>query len=375
MRGRNSSQISVVCLFNLESAIPDAHPIRRIKRLADEALRRLELVFSKMYAETGRPSVPPERLLLASVLMALYSVRSERMFCERLGYDLLFRWFLDMGLDEGPFDPTCFGKNRARLMEHEVAKEFFTAVVEIARAEDLISSEHFSVDGTLIEAWASLKSFRPKGEQAAKDSNGWADFRGKKRSNETHASTTDPEARLWRKGKGREAKLCFMGHSLMENRTGLLVDTCVTVATGHAEREAALQMVDAQGLRDGTLGADRGYDTADFVDGCRSRGITPHVAQNARECDSAQRSRSRQRRGAQRPNTSNRRSAVDGRTTRWPGYAISSVKRRLVEQGFGWMKSVGGLRRSRLHGVAKTQMLVHVAGAAYNLLRLARLVQ
>jgi transposase len=353
MRGRSSSQMSVVCLFSLEDAIPDTHPIRRIKRLADEALGSLEPVFSKMYAETGRPSVPPERLLLASVLMALYSVRSERMFCERLRYDLLFRWFLDMGLDEAPFDATCFGKNRARLIERDVAKEFFAAVVELARAEDLVSSEHFSVDGTLIEAWASLKSFRPKGEQAAKDNNGWADFRGERRSNQTHASTTDPEARLWRKGKGREAKLCFMGHSLMENRNGLLVDMCVTVATGHAEREAALEMVDAQELRDGTLGADRGYDTADFVDSCRSRGITPHVAQN----------------------TSNRRSAIDGRTTRWPGYAISSVKRRLVEQGFGWIKSVGGLKRSRLRGVAKTQLLAHVSGAAYNLLRIARLVQ
>jgi transposase/IS5 family transposase len=361
MRGRNNSQISVVCLFSLEDAIPDTHPIRRIKRLADEALRSLEAVCSKMYAETGRPSVPPERLLLASVLMALYSVRSERMFCERLRYDLLFRWLLDsyrcpfglMGLDEGPFDPTCFGKNRARLIEHEVAKEFFAAVVETARTEDLVSSEHFSVDGTLIEAWASLKSFRPKGEPAAKDNNGWADSRGEKRSNETHASTTDGEARLWRKEKGREAKLCFVGHALTENRNGLLVGMCVTAATGHAEREAALQMVDAQELRDGTLGADHGYDTADFVDSCRSRGITPHVAQN----------------------TSNRRSAIDDRTTRWPGYSISSMKRRPVEQGFGWMKSVAGLRRSRLRGVAKTQLLAQVAGAAYNLLRLARLVQ
>lgn len=352
MRGRNDSQISVVCLFSLEDAIPVTHPIRRIKRLADEALRDLEAVFSKMYAETGRPSVPPERLLLASVLMALYSVRSERMFCERLHYDLLFRWFLGMGLDEAPFDPTCFGKNRARLIEHEVAKEFFAAVVELARAEDLVSSEHFSVDGTLIEAWASVKSFRPKDERARKDNNGWADFRGERRSNETHASTTDPQARLWRKGRGREAKLCFMGHSLMENRNGLLVDMRVTVATGNAEREAALEMVEAQKLR-GTLGADRGYDTADFVDRCRCRGITAHVAQN----------------------TSNRRSAIDGRTTRWPGYAISAVKRRLVEQGFGWMKSVGGLKRSRLRGVAKTQLLAHVAGAAYNLLRIARLVQ
>lgn len=326
---------------------------RSNKRLADEVLRGVEEVFSKMYADTGRPSIPPERLLLASVLMALYSVRSERMFCERLRYDLLFRWFVDMGLDEEPFDATSFGKNRERLIEHEVAKEFFAAVVERARAEGLVSSEHFSVDGTLIEAWASLKSFRPKDEPAVKDNNGWADFRGHTRNNDTHASTTDPDARLWRKGKGREAKLCFMGHSLMENRNGLLVDMPVTLATGHAERDAALQMVDAIGLRGATLGADRGYDTGDFVEACRSRGITPHVAQN----------------------TSKRRSAIDGRTTRWSGYAISLIKRRLIEQGFGWAKSVGGLRRSRLRGIVKTQVLAHVVGAAYNLLRIARLVQ
>lgn len=353
MRGRSNSQVSVVCLFNLEEAIPASHPIRKVKRLADEVLRGLEDVFSKMYADTGRPSLPPERLLLGSVLMALYSVRSERMFCERLRYDLLFRWFLDMGLDEQPFDATSFGKNRERLIEHEVAKQFFAAVVERARAQGLVSSEHFSVDGTLIEAWASLKSFRPKDQQAAKDNNGWADFRGHARKNDTYASTTDADARLWRKGKGREAKLCFMGHSLMENRNGLLVDMRVTLATGHAERDAALQMVDALGLCDVTLGADRGYDTGDLVAACRSRGITPHVAQH----------------------TNKRRSAIDGRTTRWSGYAVSLIKRRLIEQGFGWAKSVGGLRRSRLRGIVKTQVLAHVVGAAYNLLRIARLVQ
>lgn len=275
------------------------------------------------------------------------------MFCERLRYDLLFRWFLDMGLDEQPFDATSFGKNRERLIEHEVAKQFFAAVVERARAQGLVSSQHFSVDGTLIEAWASLKSFRPKDQQAAKDNNGWADFRGHARKNDTHASTTDADARLWRKGKGREAKLCFMAHSLMENRNGLLVDMRVTLATGHAERDAALQMADALGLCDVTLGADRGDDTGDFVEACRSRGITPHVAQH----------------------TNKRRSAIDGRTTRWSGYPISLIKRRLIEQGFGWAKSVGGLRRSRLRGIVKTQVLAHVVGAAYNLLRIARLVQ
>jgi transposase len=352
MRGRTSSQLSVVCLLNLEDAIPATHPIRKIKQLANEVLHSLEGFLSKMYADTGRPSIPPERLLLASVLMALYSVRSERMFCERLRYDLLFRWFLDMDLEQEPFAPTSFCKNRERLIEHEVAKAFFGAIVERARIEGLVSSDHFSVDGTLIEAWASLKSFRPKDEPAASDNNGWADFRGKKRSNETHASTTDPESRLWRKGKGREAKLCFMGHSLMENRSGLLLDMRVTVASGHAERDAALEMVDALGLRDATLGVDRGYDTRDFVQGCRSRGITPHVAQH----------------------TNRRRSAVDGRTTRWPGYAISLIKRRLIEQGFGWAKSIAGLRRSRLRGIRKTQLLAHVVGAAYNLLRIARLI-
>jgi transposase len=352
MRGRTSSQLSVVCLLNLEDAIPATHPIRRIKQLADEVLHGLDDVFSEMYAGTGRPSIPPERLLLASVLMALYSVRSERMFCERLRYDLLFRWFLDMDLEQEPFDPTSFCKNRERLIAHEVAEAFFGAIVERARAEGLVSSDHFSVDGTLIDAWASLKSFRPKDEPGASDSNGWADFRGKKRSNDTHASTTDPESRLWRKGKGREAKLCFMGHSLMENRSALLLEVRVTVASGHAERDTALQMADALGLRDATLAADRGYDTRDFVDGCRSRGITPHVAQH----------------------TNRRRSAIDGRTTRWPGYAISLIKRRLIEQGFGWAKTVGGLRRSRLRGIRKTQLLAHVVGAAYNLLRIARLI-
>ncbi len=274
------------------------------------------------------------------------------MFCERLRYDLLFRWFLDMDLDEEPFDATSFGKNRQRLIEHDVASQFFAAVVKRARAQSLVSSEHFSVDGTLIEAWGSLKSVRPKGEPA-QGSNNWADFRGRKRRNDTHASTTDPDARLWRKGRGREAKLCWMGHSLMENRNGLLVDVRVTQATGHAEREAALQMVDALGLRDGTLGADRGYDARDFVEACRSRGITPHVTQN----------------------TTKRRSAIDGRTTRWPGYGASLIKRRLIEQGFGWGKSVGGLKRSRLRGMAKTQLLAHIVGAAYNLLRIVRLMQ
>lgn len=352
MRGRTSSQVSVVCLLNLEDAIPATHPIRKIKRLADEVLHGLDGVFSKMYADRGRPSIPPERLLLASVLMALYSVRSERMLCERLRYDLLFRWFLDMDLEQEPFDPTSFCKNRERLIEHDVAKAFFAGVVERARLDGLVSSDHFSVDGTLIEAWGLTEELPAQGPADPERQQWMGRFPRQEAQQRDARIDNGPGSRLWRKGKGREAKLCLMGHSLMENRSGLLLDMRVTVASGHSERDAALEMVDALGLRDATLGADRGYDTRDFVDGCRSRGITPHVAQH----------------------TSKRRSAVDRRTTRWPGYAISLIKRRLIEQGFGWAKSVGGLRRSRLRGVRKTQLLAHVVGAAYNLLRLVRLI-
>lgn len=353
MRGRSREQSSVLCLVSVDACVPERHPIRKIKPLADEALRALSPLFDKMYAESGRPSVPPEHLLKASLLMALFSVRSERQFCEQLGYNLLFRWFLDMDLSDRPFDATAFTHNRERLMRHEVSARFFQQVVEQARQRALLSEEHFSVDGTLIEAWASMKSFRPKDEDDG-DNNGWGDFKGEKRSNETHESKTDPEARLMRKGSGREAKLSYMGHVLMENRNGLILDFRVTEANGRAEREAGLEMAKkrARKGRRIKLAADKGYDTKDFVAGCREHGIVPHVAQNQH---------------------ARRRSAIDGRTTRHPGYARSQVARMLIEKIFGWMKTVGGLRRTRLRGRQKTEAASFSIAAAYNLLRMSKL--
>ena len=305
-----------------------------------------------MYAKTGRPSVPPERLLKATLLMAFYTIRSERMFSEQLSYNLLFKWFLDMDMHELAFDPTSFGKNRERLLEHDVAGHFFRAVVEQARAADLMSSEHFSVDGTLIEAWASMKSFRPKDDDDA-DNNGWADFRGKKRSNVTHESKTDPDAKLMRKSSGKEAKLSFCLSAVMENRNGLIAAIDVAKATGFAERNSALVMLDRDlpRARRRTLGADAGYDTADFVAACRERRISPHVAQNRNR----------------------RRSAIDGRTTSPAGYGVSISLRRMIERIFGWMKTTANFRRTRLRGLAKTSMLATFVGAAYNILRLVRL--
>lgn len=343
----------MICLMSPESRVPSEHPLREIKRLTDAALRRLSPVFDAMYATTGRPSVPPEQLLKASLLMALYSVRSERQFCEQLAYNLLFRWFLDMDMVEDAFDPSAFSHNRKRLMEHDVAGEFFAAVRTEGR--DLMSRDHFSVDGTLIEAWASRKSFRPKDEPAASnDNNGWADFRGQTCRNETHQSKTDPESRLMRKGHSQEAKLSFGAHALIENRNGLLVDLRVSQATGYAEREVALEMLYPQRRRTRsiTVGADRGYDTRDFVAACRETGVTPHVAQNQ---------------------NARRRSAVDGRTTRHIGYEISQRVRMRIEQVFGWAKVYGGLSKTRLRGVARTQTAAYIVGAAYNLLRIVNL--
>lgn len=352
MRGKTSGQKTLLMVGSWEERIPERHPIRRIKGLAERALRELEPTLEAMYASVGRPSVPPERLLKAQLLIALFSVRSDRQFCEQLEYNLLFRWFLDMELDEEAFDASTFSRNRERLLAHEVAEQFFAAVVQQARKTHLLSAEHFSLDGTMIEAWASLKSFRPKDEDDPSDGNGWGDFRGSKRSNETHASRTDPEAKLLRKGKGREAKLCFLGHALMENRSGLLVDLRVSQARGDAEREEGLHMLsDLPGRGRVTVGADRGYDTRDFVATCRSLEVTPHVAQN----------------------TTGRRSALDERTTRHAGYRCSQVARRGIEKIFGWLKQYGGLRKSRFRGVARTQLAARLAAVAYNLLRLARL--
>jgi transposase len=361
MRGIPTSQSSMLCLMSPESAVPAKHPIRKIKKLADAALVPLSPVFDRMYSPVGRPSIPPERLLKASLLMALYTVRSERLFCEQLGYNLLFRWFLDMDMTEETFVPTVFSHNRERLIAHEVAEEFFRTIVEQARAAKLLSDEHFTVDGTLIDAWASLKSFQRKegkrkdGEEPPKDDPGnpSVDFHGEKRSNDTHASTTDPEAKLARKGRGKEAKLSFSAHALMENRNGLLVDLRVEEANGTAEREVALAMVDAlAGARRITLGADKAYDTHGFVAACRERSVTPHVAQNTN------------RKGG---------SAIDSRTAGRPGYAVSQRLRKRVEEIFGWAKTVGNFRKTRFKGKERTQLAAYFVGAAYNLLRMANL--
>lgn len=341
----------MLCLISPEDRVPREHPLRAIKKLADQALRKLSPVFDAMYAQDGRPSVPPERLLKGLLLIALHSIRSERQFCEQLQYNLLFRWFLDMELLEEAFDASTFSRNRERLMKHEVAARFFAAVREQGR--DLMSGEHFSVDGTLLEAWASLKSFRPKDEDDNdQDGNGWGDFRGQKRSNETHQSKTDPEAKLARKGNGREAKLSYAGHALMENRNGLLLELQVTEANGTAERETALSMLEEHAPAGATVGADRGYDTKNFVRDCREAEVTPHVAQNQNQ---------------------RRSSAIDGRTTRHEGYAISQQIRKRIEQVFGWIKTIGGLRRTRYRGRQRTQLAAHLVGAAYNLLRIAKL--
>ena len=327
-----------------------------MKRLTDEILDQLGGTLTRMYSKMGRPSIPPESLLKASLLMALYSIRSERQLCDQLDYNLLFRWFLDMDMTEPSFDASTFSKNRERLLAHNIAGKFFHHVVEAARAASLMSSEHFTVDGTLIDAWASLKSFKPKGAKPSDDdppddpSNPTVNFHGEKRSNETHESTTDPEAKLMRKGSGKEAKLSFAAHVLMENRNGLVADVRLSEANGRAEREVAIEMIRDADLGPGsTVGADKGYDTADFVQGLRDLGCTPHIATKARY------------------------SNIDGRTTRHAGYAISQRVRKRVEEIFGWSKTVGGFRKTRYKGRRRNQLAAYLVGAAYNLLRIAKL--
>jgi transposase len=352
MRGREKKQATIFSTVSPEQRVPQDHPLRDIQLLADGALKALSPTFSRMYSKMGRPSIPPERLLKSMLLIALYSIRSERQFCEQLDYNLLFRWFLDMDMDEPSFDPTSFGKNRERMMQHDVAGEFFNAVVAQAREAGLMSSEHFSVDGTLIEAWASMKSFRPKRDDDG-DNNGWSDFKGDKRSNETHESKTDPDAKLFRKGAGHEAKLCFMGHALMENRNALLVGFDVSEANGTAERDTALGLLGRRRRkRRITLGADRGYDVRGFAGALRARNVTPHIAQ-----------------------CTHRRPATDARTTRHPGYAISIGSRRQIEKVLGWLKCVAGLERTRLRGREPTAFLGKIAASTYNLLRMANLMR
>ena len=352
MRGDDNLQEGMYSYISPEKRVPADHPLRPIRKIVDEILKEMSPKFQKLYSDVGRPSIAPERLLRSLLLQIFYSVRSERMLIEQLQYNLLFRWFVGMEMDETVWNHAVYSKNRERLLNEEIAESFFQRVLE--RAKPYMSDEHFTVDGTLIEAWASHKSFRPKdGTGKPPGAGGDVDFRGEKRKNETHESTTDRDARLFTKSRGSEAKLSYMGHVLMENRNGLLVQTFLTEATGRAERDAAMLMAEAipTGKRV-TLGGDKNYDTREFVRELRGMNITPHVAQN----------------------TTNRRSAVDERTTRHTGYEVSQRKRKRVEQSFGWMKMIGMLKKVKLRGIEKVGWLFTFTGAAYNLCRLRNLM-
>ena len=356
MRGSDERSGSLFSYVDLESRVRRDHPLRPIREIVNAALTGLSTDFETIYAAgVGRPSIPPERLLRALLLQAFYGIRSERQIMERLDYDLLFRWFVGLGVDDAAWDQTTFGKNRDRLLGGDIAHKFLAAVLAHPKVKRLLSSEHFSVDGTLIEAWASMKSFRPKdgsGEPPTSGRNGERDFHGEAPANATHESATDPDARLFRKGPGREARLCFMGHALMENRNGLVVDACLTKADGHAERIAALHMIEPRADRPGriTLGADKGYDAEDFVNELRAMNVAPHVAAKAR------------------------RSAVDGRTTRHAGYKVSQIIRKRIEEVFGWTKSAAGFRKTRHRGLARVGWQFTFTLAAYNLIRLPKLL-
>ena len=359
MRGLDERTGTLFSYVDLEARIRPDHPLRPIRAIVNEALADLEGAFAPLYAQVGRPSIPPEKLLRAMLLQAFYSIRSERQLMERLETDLLFRWFVGLGIDDPAWDHSTFSKNRDRLLEGDITARFLSALLAQPRVKRLLSTEHFSVDGTLIEAWASMKSFRPKDSSDEPPSDGGrnaqVNFRGETRSNATHASTTDPDARLYHKGRGKEAKLCFMGHALMENRSGLLVGTCLTRADGHAERVAALALIEphADRPRPITLGPDKGYDAEDFVNELRSMRVTPHVAQN----------------------TSGRRSAIDGRTTRHAGYRVSQRIRKRIEEAFGWIKTVAGQEKTRFTGVERVGLAFTFAAAAYNLVCLPRLLE
>jgi transposase len=356
MRGADRQTAELFSYLSPEALVPPEHPLRRIRPLVNAALERLSAEFDAIYAEAGRPSIPPERLLRALLLQAFFSVRSERQLMEQLAYNMMFRWFVGLSMDAPIWDVTVFTKNRDRLLEGDIARKFLAEVLADPVIKPLLSDEHFSVDGTMIEAWASMKSFRPKDDSGVPPTpgrNGERDFHGEKRSNETHASTTDPDARLYRKANGQPAKLCHLGHVVMENRSGLVVAASLTPATGTAEREAAVAMVEALGGDQCiTLGADKAYDTADFITEMRRLRVTPHVAQN----------------------DTNRRSAIDGRTTRHPGYAVSLRKRKRIEEVFGWMKTAAGMRKTRHRGTARVGWMFTLTAAAYNLVRMPKLL-
>lgn len=387
MRGTDEATGSMFCYVDLEERIPPRHPLRKVRRIVDDALRSLDAEFDRLYSAEGRPSIAPERLMRASLIQILFSVRSERQLMEQMQYNLLFRWFVGLGIDDPVWVPTVFSKNRDRLLTTDMSRKFLAAILTHREVAPLLSDEHFSVDGTLVKAWASMKSFQPKGEgvppednsgpadppstrtgavpnqpqletapmarPARKDRNADVDFRGERRSNATHASATDPEARLYKKSPGTGAILCFMGHTLMENRSGLIVQADLTQADGHAERRAALAMIHRHSpgsFRRLTLGADKGYDSADFVADLRQACVTPHVAQKARH------------------------SAIDGRTTRHEGYALSQKRRKTIEEPFGWAKTVGGMAQTVYRGVERVRARFTLTMAACNLARLPRLL-
>ncbi len=363
MRGAPDPQLAMLTTLSTEELIPAGHPIRRIRQVVEDVLVELDGEFDAMYSVKGRRSVPPEALLKATILMALYSIRSERAFCERLNYDLLFKWFLDLPIDAKAFDPTTFTKNRKRLLDQAIADRFFEEVVRQAQLRRYVSSEHSSVDGTLLEAWASHKSFKPNDTPPSDGDddddirppgrNSEVDWRGQRRSNTTHTSTTDPEARLARKSMNTAARLCYSGHLLMENRNALLVDAELTGATGYAERDTAAEMLGRlpKTRRRRTVGADKGYDTAAFVAEVRDLGFTPHVA----------------------PHNNKRRSAIDGRTTRHPGHRVSQRIRPRIEEPFGWMKTVAGGHKLRYIGRDRNRAWFKMTAAIYNLLRITAL--
>ena len=357
MRGKDEQQLDVFSFINPEQRVPADHPLRPLRVMTDEALQQLRARFNSLYAKTGRPSIAPEKLLRALLLQALYSVRSERMLMEQLDYNLLFRWFVGLNMDDAIWDVTVFTKNRERLLDGDIAEAFFQAVLQQARERGLLSDEHFTVDGTLLEAWASVKSYQRKdGKNVVPPDdpgNATVDFHGEERSNETHASKTDPEAKMARKGKGKEAKLSYNGNLLVENRNGLIVNTEVFEANGTAERDAAVVMLEQiPGTKQVTVGGDKAYDTADFVAECRNLKVTPHVAQNLA-----------------RPGGS----AIDARTTQHVGYAISQRKRKRVEECFGWLKTIALLRKVRHRGLFKVEWNFTFAAAAYNLIRMRNL--
>ena len=364
MRGSDQTTGALFSYVDLEGRVPAGHPLRTIREIVNGALVSLDADFEALYEGTGRQSIAPERLLRASLLQAFYSVRSKRQIKEQIDYNLLFRWFVGLGIDDPVWDHSTFSKNRDRLLDADVAAKFLEAVLRHPKVKRFLSDDHFSVDGTLVEAWASMKSFRARDgsdEPPSAGRNGDQDFHGKTRANDTHASTTDPDAKLFKKGAGKEAKLCFMGHALMENRNGLVVQAHLTQASGTAEREAAIVMLDQQSpgsTRRITLGADRGYDAASFVSELRQMVVTPHIARHDAPTKTGKR----------------RTTSITGRTTRHPGYAISQRVRKRIEEAFGWAKSIAGLAKTKLRGTKRVAFKFTFTMAAYNLIRMPKLL-